>query len=104
MPDLDPATVAELDQLCDHAHRVIEGNRHLPVRHAGPAIFDALAAIRNRLQAAGVEDEVAVRAVDRWYITLRPVGECLEVEINPPYPITRAVPGVARTNPPGGGL
>lgn len=103
MLNLDPAAVHELDQLCDHARRVVDANRHLPVREAGPAVAAALTAIRTRLVTAGVDEDVAVRTADRWFITGRPIPDCLVIEADPPYPLTRFVPGVARTNPSGTG-
>ncbi len=101
MTDLDPATADDLDRLCAHARRVVDAHRHRTVAEAHPAVAAALGAVRQRLRAAGVDGELADRTVVRWFVTVRPIAQCLAVEADPPYPTGRAVPGVARTHAPG---
>ena len=101
MPDLDPDTVDELNRLCGHARSVVDAHRHRTIDEAHPIVSAALGAIRERLHAAGVGSELADDTVTRWFLTQRPIAECLAIEADPPYPTTRAVAGVAQTHAPG---
>lgn len=94
MSELDPALHADLERLCEAALKVITSDRSrrpLP----DPEIRAVLAAIADRLVAAGVDGQIAWNTTTRWFITTDPIDCALAVESDPPYDTTRSRPGTA---------